>query len=510
MKGRQLLPTYPEAPASRSQCPGRDPGWAAPGWASPARSGPGTSAAGTCRPSSWWTPRKATAWLKRAGGREARRREAARVRRRDVAGAGPSGGRREGGERELPDPASPLNAGYRRSFPLPDGAPAAPHAAGGAALPPLRAKRRWQVAPSSLGHHRRHLLGGPQARSGPPQPRCAAERYGGRGQGPANTPTPRQLSTASKGGQAGQVCLSPSSQRAPPPAPKAVTGTVTSARKWRRRAEEAGADARPGMRGRGGAGGRGAVSRRRGLRCRVSLGRGDRSHRAAGGGRLSSERPWRKHRGGSHSTGTAQQGGAVRQAPLYPELFGVPPAAGAGRWAPGARRCRWRWRRRPTPARAAGGSGAAVIRGCLLSDSRRGAGSGASSPVAFGFFGICLWVQGGICQGGMNQTERMSCVLQTGDCQPALTPGSSAQLAKHSGQRPKGLSLLAVGSFPRGCELAEASWWRWYLRGEYWSRRGNPHGVRPFLVRFASKGQPNELWNVLRICAQGLNRRIVL
>lgn len=271
-------------------------------------------------------------------------------------------------------------------------------------------------------------------------------------------------------------------RRPPPPrvgslSPARAAGPIASARRLppsapprraegRHRHRDVGAEVASQSGGGGGgcaAGGNGwggrAVSRWSGLRCRVSLGLGDRSLRAAGGGRLSSELPRREHRGGPRSTGTARRGGAERSGRrpcvCVRSCLGSRPPPGLVGGLPGHG--------------AAGGGG-----GLLLPALLRGAApvSAVSEPgwfTANGRLGSqlpCrlrflwnLFVGPRWDLSGRDEShEWTSCVLQTGDCQPALTPGSSAQLAKRWGQRPRGLSLLAVGSSPRGRKLAEASW----------------------------------------------------
>lgn len=149
---------------------------------------------------------------------------------------------------------------------------------------------------------------------------------------------PRQLSAAGEGGRADPGCLSPSSPRSPPPAAE---------RRHRHRDVRAEVASRSGGRGGGSGRGRCVRGRRRaggasagGRRRGEAAGAGSPGAAGGGGGRLSSERPRGRQPGGSLSAGRAE-----RQAPLCPEPLGVGrPAAGAGRWAPGAapgaRRCR--------------------------------------------------------------------------------------------------------------------------------------------------------------------------
>lgn len=329
------------------------------------------------------------------------RRDEVGVGRRDGSGAGPSGGRREGPEREPPGPASPLSAGYRRGFPLPSGAPAAPHTAGGAALPPLRAKRRWQVAPSSLGHRRRHLLGHPRARRGPPRPRWAAERCAERGAGPvsgrrADHPPPPRVSCPPPARAAGPiraVCLLPP-RAAPPPLPNAVTGTVTFARKWRREAEDAGAEAAAGGAWGGGvapegpplAGGAGA--RRRGpgaLAQPVAVGAASLVNGPGGGSQAGRSPP--AGRSGRRPCVRSRSGSGGPPPGLVGGLPGRPPGRGAAGGGGGVA---------PRSCRAARGGGAGVTRGFFgvskpewLAAVGRLRRAVASSLVAFSSFGIC-------------------------------------------------------------------------------------------------------------------------
>lgn len=155
----------------------------------------------------------------------------------------------------------------------------------------------------------------------------------------ADRPPPPRVSRPPPARAAGPiraVCLLP-----PRPAPPAAE------RRHRHRDARAEVASRSG--GRGGGSGRGRCVRGRcraggasagGRRRGEAAGAGSPGAAGGGGGRLSSERPRGRQPGGSLSAGRAE-----RQAPLCPEPLGVGrPAAGAGRWAPGAapgaRRCR--------------------------------------------------------------------------------------------------------------------------------------------------------------------------
>lgn len=192
------------------------------------------------------------------------------------------------GARKRPGPGSPLSAGY----PQP-GSSSAPLTAGGAAPPALG---RPQVAPSSLGHHRRHLPGAPRARRGRRRRTARGEwRREGTGKRPVLSPAP-----APAAGTAGSVRCEPLAAflRAPPPPRQAPAP-------WRRaevaspsggggggsgRGRRGGGRWRPHLRGTG-PGASGAVALRQGgwRRSSVRLGAGAGRWAALGrGGRKAS------------------------------------------------------------------------------------------------------------------------------------------------------------------------------------------------------------------------------